>query len=264
MASAAERGEDRAFSISSVLSMAFGVVQDNPVATFGIAFLFGALPQLVLRSVVFPMLAVPGAAVATAFTSILAGLIAIFCSFLVQGALVRATAAYARGERASLGETLSAGVGKALPLLLLSILMALGIGFGFLLLIVPGVILAIMWSVAVPALVDEDHGITEALGRSSFLTSGARWRILGLGLVVMVLFWLLSIPLGILAVLTGAQMAQGDPESLFAISPIFLIASAVVTTLTSAIGGAVQTSLFVALRDWKEGPQVESLADVFA
>ena len=76
---------------------------------------------------------------------------------LVQGSLVRATLAYARGERATFGECISSSFGVVLPLIGLAIVMGLGIELGLVLLIVPGVMLFVMWSVASPALVAERH-----------------------------------------------------------------------------------------------------------
>lgn len=44
-------------------------------------------------------------------------------------------------------------------------------------LIVPGVLLAVRWSLAVPAMVLKDKGIGEAMSRSTVLTLGNRGRI---------------------------------------------------------------------------------------
>jgi Ni/Fe-hydrogenase subunit HybB-like protein len=63
------------------------------------------------------------------------------------------------------------------------------VGAGAVALIVPGVLLALMWSLAVPAKVLENRGVTDAMSRSSDLTKGDRGRIF--------VIWLLLIVLGI-------------------------------------------------------------------
>ncbi len=55
---------------------------------------------------------------------------------------------------------------KFLPLLGLMIVMLISIGIGVMLLIIPGLILATMWLVAIPAMVNEELSISEAIGAS--------------------------------------------------------------------------------------------------
>jgi hypothetical protein len=76
----------------------------------------------------------------------------------------------------------------------LSILVGLGVGFGFIALIVPGVLLALMWSLAVPVKILENKSATDAMSRSSDLTKGDRGRIF----VIWLLFIVLSIAVGLL------------------------------------------------------------------
>jgi len=240
----------------------------NPLATFGIAFLFGALPQQ-LYSYFFQAAMVAdagaiGSVMATLTASFGAIVVSLACSMLVQGALVRTTMAHAEGEQASIGQSIATGISMILPLLALTVLMVLALMVGFTLLIVPGVILAIMWSVAVPALVAERTGVFAAFSRSRFLTKGQRWKIFGLLLLLVVISWIVSGIVGIGMVMTGgmsalaAQMASGQV-------PIgYTLFSLVFTTILAAIWGTIQTSLYISLRNWKEGPQTEALAEVFA
>src|SRR3546814_3515328 len=77
--------------------------------------------------------------------AIVAGIVSMVFYALVQGALVRATIAHTEGRRASFGESAAAGLAVALPLIGLSILAAIGIWLGLILLIVPGIMLFCMW-----------------------------------------------------------------------------------------------------------------------
>jgi uncharacterized membrane protein len=187
--------EERQVSIGRVFSRAFGTIGSNPVATLGIAFLFGALPSLLIAYAVQTLGPEAFAALGTAAVigiSLFTVLFAVLLAMITQGALVRATVAHSEGRKASFGESAMAGLSVAVPLLLLGLGSAIGIALGLLLLIVPGVILYVMWSVAAPALVEEGLGPMEAFGRSNYLTSGARWKIFGLLLVLLILYWIFS------------------------------------------------------------------------
>lgn len=59
----------------------------------------------------------------------------------------------------------------------------LATGLGFVLCIAPGVILALMWSLAVPAAVLENKGLGDALSRSQELSKGGWGRIFVVGLL---------------------------------------------------------------------------------
>lgn len=264
MATQAFPGEERSFSIGTVLSRTFGTLGSNPVATFGIAFLFGALPQALYSYFIGSTLTMADrqSTFGVIAVSIASGVIYMLLSMLVQGALVRATLAHSEGKRASIGECLSTGLSMAVPLIGLTILLMLGIMAGFMLLVIPGVILYMMWSVAVPALVAEKSGIFGAFSRSRFLTKGVRWKIFGLQLLLMIILILLSSILGIILV-TGGMLPRINDGTL-AFSPLYLSISAISNTVMIAFWSTAQASLYTALRNWKDGPQTRDLADIFA
>jgi hypothetical protein len=116
-----------------------------------------------------------------------------------------------------------------------------------------------MWAVAAPAVVVERDGVFNALGRSRELTKGARWKILGLFLLLGVSYWLLSIVLGFV----GLE-AYGASDATTGLSVGNLVGSFVLGTIFNAFWGTIQPSLYVELRHWKEGDSVEALARVFA
>jgi uncharacterized membrane protein len=120
-----------------------------------------------------------------------------------------------------------------------------------------------MWAVAAPALVEENTGVIEAFGRSRYLTRGARWKVFALGLVILVIYWIFSAVVGVILVsIYGVQgfanlAQQGMPLA-------FLAVSAVISTILTAIVSTIQTSLYIELRDWKDGPATEALTEIFA
>ena len=97
------------------------------------------------------------------------------------------------------GEILGSVTPLLVSIILLQIVTGILIGIGTIFLIVPGVILALMWCVAVPSLVVEKLGVFDAMGRSSDLTRDNRMRILGIGLLVFFAIIGIAIVVGLLS-----------------------------------------------------------------
>jgi hypothetical protein len=146
-------------------------------------------------------------------------------------------------------------------ILIASLLMALSIGLGFILLVIPSFILAVGLAVAIPAVVLEPgRSASAALSRSWELTRGSRWRILGLGITLFVLLYVPVVAIsGLVAVLIPRDTAAG------------LGASSTAAIVGLAIGGVVQlfiyplfycvlTVTYYDLRVRKEGFDLELLA----
>ena len=266
MATMVEAGRDGGLSIGRVFELAVSTIRHNPSVTLVLAFLFGTIPGLVLAyaSTQFEadMTNAPlGAAFWTGF-----GLMMLFSSILgmvvtalTQAVLTRTVVAQSEGRRADLGESIRAAVAVLLPLIGLAILYSLGVALGFMLLIVPGIMLMVAWIVAAPALVEERQGVFEAFQRSRDLTRGARWKIFGTLLVLGALYILVTM---------GGEAAAGvsddsDPMAAFR-SPTYLLASTITSTLLNVFWGTVQAAFYVELRDWKEGPASQQLEQIFA
>jgi Membrane domain of glycerophosphoryl diester phosphodiesterase len=93
----------------------------------------------------------------------------------VQGALVEVVDDEHRGKSPRRLSDLYRSSGSWLTSLLwTSILMGVGVGLGLLLLIVPGILLAIRWAVAAPVVVLEGLGARAAMRRSQELVQGHR------------------------------------------------------------------------------------------
>jgi hypothetical protein len=264
MATVIESGDG--MSVGRVFSRGFGVIADNPLTVLGIAFLFGAIPSVIIswfqqRLMVTAMdtYQVIGS-VGVVFVSVLVSLVV---QALVQGALVRATLAYARGERATLAQCVNASLSVLLRLIGLAVLMGLGIWIGMIFLLVPGIILFVMWSVASPALVAERTGVIEAFGRSRFLTKGARWKVFGIEVIILVAYYLFLAAFGALMVstvgfnATSIGLGGGLPVS-------WILATVITSVVVSTVWSTVQSSLYVELRNWKEGLPDQALEEIFA
>lgn len=267
MATVAPAYEERTMSIGRVFQRAFSAIGFNPVVILGLALIVGAIPGLVVaylfvRTGMTSAQALQTGAVSPASfvgTALLSSLVSMVIAALVQGALTRAVVSASEGRRATFGESLSTGLRVILPLIGLSLLFALGVGIGFILLIVPGVILLLMWAVAVPSLVIDRTSIFGAFSRSSELTKGARWKVFGLFIVLVIAYWLLSLVLG----LVGLSM-YGPSMSETGLTVGNIVGSMVLGTIFNVFWGTIQPSLYVELRQWKEGGSLENLEDVFA
>ncbi|HEX8193069.1 MAG TPA: hypothetical protein VF552_09225 [Allosphingosinicella sp.] len=182
----------------------------------------------------------------------LVGLFALFGGALLQAAVVRSAILELNGRPVDIGGSLRTSVSLVLPLLGLTIVSAFGIGLAFLLLIVPGLIVMCMWYVAVPVLVEERPGIFASLSRSSELTSGSRWHVFGL----LIILWILA---GVVGAVFGIFPAMAAPESYLFIA----LAQAIAATVSAVFSAAMAASLYVELRQVKEGATTDSLAAIF-
>lgn len=86
---------------------------------------------------------------------------------------------------------------KIIPIFLLYVAIIILIMIGFVLLIIPGIYLAVAYSLAIPLLVEKNMGIWEALETSRKTIHKCWFKVFGLYLIVMVLLLLAAIPLGI-------------------------------------------------------------------
>lgn len=254
--------------LGRVIGRAFSTIGGNPAATLGIAFLFSALPTS-LFSLLSQRMRPEAMDVANFSTWIgaaaVAGFVAFVLKLITQGALTRATVNSETGERASFADCAGTGLRAALPLFGLAILSGLAIMLGLMLLIVPGVILFTMWAVSGPAVVAERLGPIAAMRRSAELTSGARWKVFGLLLLLLIGGAMLQGALaGTITQSYGGVQQMGGVMAGGGLPTAWIIVNVLVTTVTGAVGAIVQASLYIELREWKEGPALDRLAEVFA
>jgi hypothetical protein len=119
-------------------------------------------------------------------------------SILYQGMVVELVQDIQDGRRDhSIGQLLRSVDQVFWPLVGVSILLAIGIGIGFVLLIIPGLVLLVIWSVVAPVTVLERPGVFAAFGRSRELVRGNGWNVFGVIVLVFVIVFLVSIAAGI-------------------------------------------------------------------
>ena len=131
--------------------------------------------------------------------------VSLVLATLYEGMVVQLVRDVQDGRRDNtVGELFGSVSPVLLPLIAVSILAGLGIGIGFVLLIVPGLILLTFWSVVAPVVVIERPGVFGAFGRSRELVRGYGWPVFG----TVVLVFLLVVAASIAAALIG--LVLGD------------------------------------------------------
>jgi hypothetical protein len=189
-------------------------------------------------------------------------LVAVIFNAILQGALIYLTVQDLNGQKPSLGDCFATGLRNFLPLIGVSILFSLAVAVGFLLLIVPGIMILCAWCVAVPSLVADRTGVFGAFSRSAELTSGNRWPIFGL----LVIIWVISLVIGLITnAVTGVGGfgAQGMAAIERLTSPLSMVMLLIRQTITAVIASTGVAVLYVELRKAREGLGPQWLAEVF-
>jgi hypothetical protein len=126
-------------------------------------------------------------------------------SILYQGMVVKLVQDVQDGRRDhSIGDLLRSVEPVFWPLVAVSILFGLGVGLGFVLLIVPGLFLLVIWSVVAPVTVLERPGVFAAFGRSRRLVHGNGWNVFGVIVLVFLTVVVVSVAVGIATDSLGA------------------------------------------------------------
>jgi Membrane domain of glycerophosphoryl diester phosphodiesterase len=191
--------------------------------------------------------------------------VAVFIFWMIVNTVGLAVILYAafqamRGRPIQIGEAIRRGLSRFWAIVGLAILQWLGIFIGFLLFIVPGIMLFIRWSAALPACVVEGLGPLASMKRSAELTKGHRWKIFGVYAVLWLLGMILvAIIVAVIFALIGAVTAAGLSRGFGVGAVISLVLSAILTAYINII----QVMVYHDLRVAKEGVDTEQIAAVF-
>lgn len=246
------------FGVGSIIGNTFEVWFRNIVPIF----LASIIPQIIVYAAILLMF---GAEVLVSDTpvtgdeprfiigNVVLAVLGLVAAALTTAVVVRIAYDSVSGRPVNIGAAISGALPHILPIAVLSFAAALAAGVGFMLLIIPGLYLYAMWSVAAPAIVVERAGFS-GLGRSAALTKHYRWPIIGtfviLGIILIVISLILAMIIGVIAVNLG------------------LIAAVILQlVLYSVLYGpfyVVIAMIYARLREIKEGIVVQDLADIFA
>jgi ABC-type multidrug transport system fused ATPase/permease subunit len=167
--------------------------------------------------------------------ALVALIVSIVASTLFTGMVVELVADLQDGRRdASPGQLLRAASPVIGKLILVGIVAGIGIVIGFVLIVVPGLILITIWSVAAPVVVLERPDGLGALGRSRELVRGNGWNVFAVILLLVILVGVVSFLIE--AVANSAGTGVG------------LVVRVIVGILTAPISSLAQAVLYFQLR----------------
>jgi hypothetical protein len=127
-------------------------------------------------------------------------------STLYQGVVVELVSDVRDGRRDhSVGQLLRSVEPVLFRLMVVSVLFGVGVAIGFILIIIPGLILLTLWSVVAPVTVLENPGILAAFGRSRELVSGNGWSVFG----AIVLLYLTVVVVSLVASAISSGLGSG-------------------------------------------------------
>lgn len=219
--------------LGEILNTTFNLYRDNFTLFAGICAVI-VVPEAVLLS----LFAVSHS---TIFV-LLAALVSLTVPFLLTGALAQAVSARYLGRPMTIAQAYQAlGSGTILTLVAVSFLSGILVLIGLILVVIPGIYLAVRFTVASQAAVLEREGVTDSLRRSWRLVEGKWWHVFGIVVVV-------SILVGVLERLAGSlgSSIAGDVLGTG-------LSTAIVGILIQPIQAIALTLLFYDLRIRQEG-----------
>jgi hypothetical protein len=133
---------------------------------------------------------------ASAGLAFIALIVSLVATTLFTGMVVELVSDVQDGRRdASAGQLLRAVTPVLGKLILVGIIAGIGILIGFVLIVIPGLILATLWSVAAPVVVLERPDGLRALGRSRELVRGNGWNVFAVILLLVILVGVVAVAL---------------------------------------------------------------------
>ena len=182
--------------------------------------------------------------VAQTFVAAIVGVILLFVG---QAVILYGAFQAMRGRPVVIGDAIRRSFARFWPIVGVSILVSLGIFVGLILFIIPGIILAARWAVALPACVVENIGPLAAMRRSAELTRGHRWKIVIFAFAI----------IGVFAALRVVEAPEGLGQL------ILTAISVIVNGIVTAYFNVVAAVIYHDLRTVKEGVDTEEIAAVF-
>jgi len=265
MAEESAQLETQALEIGRVLGDTFELIGGQTATVLGIA-LITTLPTRFALLAITDYYGISPSNIGShwgifAIIMTLTGLMAAVMAMFGQGALIGTAVAKQRNMPLDFVDAIAAAL-KRLPVVIpVALLYSLGILFGIVFLIVPGLIAATMWSVTGPVAVAERTGIIETFRRSQKLTDNMLWRIFLLMLVTSVAIGIFSWIAGRLGLLFFDTNAD---DLTAAVQPSAFLFKTLVDTLGAGFNLALSCSLYLALIEREGGgPMTDRLSRIF-
>ena len=251
------------FTFGGVFARFFKLIGENFVPLLIIGLVFTVAPAVAAYFGLFSSIGVDGVNWPSKFTTmgvngyVLFGGAALIYSVLYLMSLCAITEIAILGgvgKKANLGSVLAHALGNCIPVLVISVIVAVLTGLLSLLLIVPGIMFMLASYVAIPAYVGQpDLGLWGAVKRSFELTRGHRWGILGLLIV-----------LGLAAGAIGGALGGTAGMIILSTNTLpFSIVQGLINGLSSVVSQIFVAAIYVCLRQAKDKTMPETAAAIF-
>ncbi|HEX7666379.1 MAG TPA: hypothetical protein VF407_17755, partial [Polyangiaceae bacterium] len=195
-----------------VFSLAWDGFKRNWGVLVGVVFvqmLITQIPSAIANGIVQSGAVDPGSAAASGISGACSLIGAFLGAFLAAG-VIKVFLTAARGGVPNFGDMFGGG-NKLLPILGTQILMGLAIVVGFILLIVPGIILSLGLCLSTYYVADADYGPIDAMKASWAATNGSKGKLFLLGLIgfLVMIVGVLACCVGALASIAVYTLAMG-------------------------------------------------------
>ena len=243
-----------------VIVNTFGVMRRNPIQVFLLClFVYVLSLGLNLGSVRF--IAVPQST--AIFVRAVVAILSYLAFTFVYAAVCWVVHEDSSGRKTRLAEAVQIGLKRLLPLFLLVIVSLLGFAAGLVLLVIPGLILAVRYFVSGSVCVIEGEGVKGSLRRSAALTKGHRWKLL----VLLILIYAVSTVLTFIPILIYMKLAGGFMNAMmtYQLAGVSVqLAAAPLTIFAVALQYVSANVVYCELRRVKEAGLPQQLAAVFS
>jgi Membrane domain of glycerophosphoryl diester phosphodiesterase len=232
----------RPMSAGELLDRTFFLYRKNFVLFAGIV----AIPYLATFGLAMGQLAIAGPRVGVSAARGVAGVVTALISAIVyllalaasQAATVVAVSHVHLDRPASIASSYGAVKSHVFKYMLIMLGLWIAIGIGFVLLIVPGIMLALMWALVIPVAVLENKGLSDSAARSKELTKGNRGRIFAIYFLFVVLYYIITVVLQLPAF---AILGISKPATPTAIPVSFLVTSQALAYISQCLVGPLLT-----------------------
>jgi hypothetical protein len=198
----------------------------------------------------------PGMMILGMVGTIVGGILSLLGHRLYQGALIKSVSEFYLGNDISVRQVYHAILPKFVKLIGAGLLIALVVYAGFILLVVPGVIFGLWFSLTIPVIIAENLPVTAAMSRSKELVKGNLGKVFGVGLLALVISFAINIPFSY-----GGQILSMIITNNGLVSALIANTFGSIGQLLSIpISASVYILLYYDLRIRKEGFDLEMLA----
>ena len=266
----------KSFDVGRVVSRTFAALKNNPVPFLLLTFIGAGIPMMLFS--MWPVLFGVGDGINMydpnwtddiEWEGIIGPVVAGFVVYMlfvifIYGAIIQMSVNALNDRAVHLGDALKTGLRMFFPLLVIFLIYYFGMIIGFMLLIIPGIFIALGWALALHVKVIEGGSMTGALSRSWSLSKGyKRWIFLS-----MIVFGILGALLGLVFQIPVLFFGNSQTAMIEGGSMSFWVANAIASGLSQMVSTALSyvglTATYLEIRRVKEGMDSDKIADIFS